>query len=168
MTDEERRSIIDQEASVNAIPDLNILTRHICEIIDYLEQPSTIKLLKKNDSAVKMFLNGKYADTVPLGIITELMDEDNRIENIERLLRMINQLRKAKEGKVSLDDAEKIITDEVNERYLYSKYGSKEAFEEALKKEVANERRKKGGNGNNNGNKNIDVLQNMGKVRIKN
>ena len=46
-----------------------------------------------------MYLNSKYADTVPLGIITLLMEEDTRIENIERLLRMFEQLSRAKAGK---------------------------------------------------------------------
>lgn len=161
MTDEERRSIINREASVDAIPDLDLLTRHVYEIIEYLENPDTARLMKKNESAVRMYLNGKYADTVPFGIITLLMEEDERVETIERLLKMFEQLRKAKKGQISLDDAEKIVTDDVNERYLYSKYGSKEAFEEALKQEVAKERR----------NKNISnaaVLSNMCKIKMKN
>lgn len=161
MTDEERRAIIDREASIDAIPDLDILTGHVYEIICYLEKPETSKLLKKNDSAVKMYLNSKYADTVPLGIITILMEEDNRIENIERLLRLFDQLRKAKSGQISLDDAEKNITDEVNERYLYSEYGSKEAFEAALKKEVTKEQRKKNITG-------AEALRNVSKIKIKN
>lgn len=159
MTDEDRRAVFDREATVDAIPDLDVLTSRVYEILLYLEKPETCRLLKTNDSAVKMHLNNKYPD-VPLGIITVLLEEDSRIENIERILRIFDSLRKAKEGQVSLEDAEKNLVDDVNERYLYRKYGSKEQFEAELAKEVRNEQRKKNGN-------NAEALRNVGKVRIK-
>src|ERR1700686_2714341 len=106
MTDEERRSILDREASVDAIPDLDELTGTIYEILEYLERPATRKLLKSNESAVKMQLNNKYTN-IPLGLITLLLDEETRVENIERMLQMFETLREAKSGKVSLAYAEK-------------------------------------------------------------
>ena len=42
-----------------------------------------------------------------------------------------------------MDEAEKNITDEVNERYLYSKHGGKEEFEKALAVEVRKEQKEK-------------------------
>lgn len=159
MTEEERNSIFNREASVDAIPDLDILTGHVYDILAYLEKPETKKLLKTNESAVKMYLNNKYADSVPLGIITLLMEEDSVVENIERMLNMFEQLRYAKSGKKSLEDVERAVTDDVNQRYMYSKFGSKEKFEEALAKEVMKERSK--------GSSSVD-LKNVGKVSIKN
>jgi hypothetical protein len=88
------------------------------------------------------------------------MENDTRDENVDRLLRMFESLANAKLGKVSLDDAEKKITDEVNDRYLYSVHGSKENFERALMSEVQNEKRKKN-------QQNVEELRNIGKVRIK-
>jgi hypothetical protein len=160
MTDEQRKAVFERESSVDAIPDLDVLTGHVYEILQYLEKPNVSKLLKTNESAIKMHLNSKYADTVPLGIITILMDENNKIENVERLLRMFGQLRKAKAGEISLDDAERILTDEVNERYLYREYGSKAAFEAALMQEVQKEQKKKKLS-------NVESLKDVGKIRIK-
>ncbi|VBB17909.1 hypothetical protein YASMINEVIRUS_372 [Yasminevirus sp. GU-2018] len=160
MTEADRQAIFNREASVDAIPDLDVLTGHVLEILQYLEKPETAKLIKTNESAVKMYLNGKYADTVPLGIITVLLDEGARDENVERLLGMFEKLRLAKSGQLTLEDAEKSVTDEVNQRYIYSKYGSKEAFEKELAKEVAKEQKRKNV-------KNAEALRHVGRVSIK-
>ena len=133
----------DDEASVGNIPNLDILTGHIFEILQYLERPDVKKIMKKNDTAIKMQLNNKYADTVPLGIITVLMEEDSREENVARLLNMFEGLNRAKRGEESLEEVGAKFTEEVNQRYVYSKYGSKEAFEKELQKELAKEQRKK-------------------------
>lgn len=159
--EEERKRIFDREASVDAIPDLDILTGHVYDILNYLMKPEVKKLIRTNESAVKMHLNEKYADTVPLGIITLLMEEDKRVEHVEMLLKMFTRLKDAKAGKISIEDAEKNLTDEVNQKYLYSKYGSKEAFERALASEVQKERKKQT-------NDNLDIVKNIGKVSIKN
>jgi hypothetical protein len=161
MTEEERREIFDREASVEYIPDLNILTKHVYDILVYLEKKETVKFLKSNASAVRMLLNEKYAETVPLGIIDILMEEEHREENIDRLLRIFDALKMAKLGKLSLDDGLNKFTDEINNRYLYSKYGSKEEFERALSLEIQKEQRKSNSN-------NISEIAKMGKVTIKN
>lgn len=134
MTPNERSKIMDSDASVDAIPDLNILTRYVYEILQYLETPETKKLIKTNEAKVHTYLNTTYADKVPYGVISLLSDEKNRVENVKRLLDMFEQLNRAKQGKISLSDAENIVAEDVNERYLYSKYGSKEAFEKMLYK----------------------------------
>jgi hypothetical protein len=158
---EDRNAIFNRESSVHAIPDLDVLTGNVYEILQYLERPEISKLLKTNDTAVKMYLNNKYADTVPLGIISLLMEEDARNENVEQMLTLFESLRQAKSGKMSLEDAEKKLTDDVSNRYLYSKYGSKDAFEKALMCEVKNEQSKKGA-------KNAESLRNTGKARFNN
>ena len=160
MSDADRKAVFDREASVDAIPDLDILTGNVFNILEYLEKPETVSLMKTNETAVKMHLNNKYADSVPLGIISLLMEDCTRDENVERMLRLFEALRQAKSGKMSLDEAEKNLTEDVNNRYLYSKYGSKEAFEKELMSEIQNERSKKS-------KENVEELRNIGKVSIK-
>jgi hypothetical protein len=75
-----------------------------------------------------------------------LLDIENREENVERILDMINMLRKAKTGNYNLEVAEKDFTDKVNERFLYNKYGGRENFEKALAKAVADERKNNANN----------------------
>ena len=143
----ERNSIVipekSEKPSVEAIPDLDELTNNVFEIVEYLERDDIIELCKKSEHIVLNTLNIKYADTVPYSMIKLLMDVDNRVENVERVLDMISMLIEAKKGKYDLEQAEKDFTDKINERYLYSKYGSREKFENALAKAVAQERRKK-------------------------
>ena len=161
LPDEERNSVFNKESSIDAIPNIDVLTGNVYEILQYLEDPKICKLIKTNDTAVKMYLNNKYADIVPLGIISLLMDEDARDENVDRMLRMFTSLKHAKNGNITLEDAEKNLTDEVNNRYLYSKYGSKEEFELALMSEVKKEQ-------SNKGKQNIETLRNTGKAHFSN
>jgi hypothetical protein len=128
---DKRDEIFNRQPSIDAIPDLDVLTGCVVEILEYLEKPETKKLLKTNEGAVKMYLNNKYLQ-LPYGIITLLMEDESRTENIERLLKMFELLKSAKKGDISLDDAEKTVSEDINQRYLYSKYGSKEAFERAI------------------------------------
>ena len=44
MTEEERNNVFNNsEMSVDAIPDLDVLTGHVCDILEYLEKPETKK-----------------------------------------------------------------------------------------------------------------------------
>jgi hypothetical protein len=118
MTPEERSKIMDSTASVDAIPDLNLLTRYVYEILQYLENPETKRVMSLNPSSVQLYLNSNYTDKVPYSIITLLLDEKNRVENVSELLKMFEQLNKAKQGKISLSEAEKTVAERINKRYL--------------------------------------------------
>lgn len=161
MSEEERRAIFNRESSVDAIPDLNILTGHVYDILIYLDKSETKKLMKINESAVRMLLNEKYADSVPLGIIDMLMEEENKEENIDRILRIFESLKRVKRGELSIEDGLNNLTDDINDRYCYSKYGSKEEFEKALAMEIHKEQ-------NKSNSKNIEEVKKIGKVKIKN
>lgn len=126
----------DYKMSLSAIPDLNKLTRDVLDIVIFLEDGEIDKLVVHNESDVKMIINNKYADTVPFGIISLLVDRQNRAENVERLLRMFESMDRAKKGEKPLADVEKELYDDINTRYVYSKYGSKGAFEKELMKGI--------------------------------
>lgn len=160
MSESDRNNIFNKEASVDAIPDLDVLTGKVYEILNYLEKPGTSKLMKTNESAVKMYLNNTYSD-VPLGFITLLLEEESRYDNVQLMLNMFESLKLAKQGRISLDDAERKVTNEVNSKYVYSKYGgSKEAFEKQLAIEVEKEKR-------SHTSQNIEGLRKIGKPTIK-
>jgi hypothetical protein len=131
------------EASVDAIPDLDALTSNIMDILEYLENPDVKKICAINDSAIRMKLYNDYADTVPLKFIDLFLERDpeQKAESVERTLKWIEVLAKVKAGKADLEKESQKLVEEVNNRYVYSKYGSKQAFERALKKELEKERR---------------------------
>lgn len=135
LSEKERNEIFNREASVDAIPDLDVLTGHVYDILKYLESAETKKLMKQNASAVKMYLNNKYADTrLPFGIITLLMEEEGREKNVEMLMNLFTDLAKAKRGEISLDKAEMNLSDNAYNRHMKPKYGSKEDFAKELSK----------------------------------
>ena len=131
------------EMSVNAIPDLEKLSKNLLEILIYLEDPNNKDDIRRNETDVKMMLNNKYADTVPYGFISLLISEKTRAENVDIIVRMLENMKKAKEGTVSLETVEKNFADEINQKYIYSKYGSKENFERELTKMQKNKSKKK-------------------------
>ena len=124
----------DYKMDINAIPDLAELTKKVYEILCILEDPQIDKMIDQNSSGVKLMLNNKFADAVPFGIISILIDKAERTENVDRLMRMFDSMNKAKKGLITLDKAEESLYNDINERYVYSKYGSKEEFEKMLLK----------------------------------
>lgn len=144
MNDPNAEIIENSEASIDAIPDLDELTANIIEILDYLEKPEVKKICKTNDSLIRMTLINKYADKMPLKFIDLFMDknEEHKQESIERTLKWIEVMAKVKAGEADLEKESQKLVDEVNQRYVYSKYGSKENFEKELRKELAKEQRK--------------------------
>lgn len=130
------------ELSLDAIPDLDRLTGNILEILEYLEDQKNARLIATSEGNVRTMLCNRYAETVPYGVISLLLDRVNRYENVERLMRMFEMMNNAKCGRSTLEEVEKDFTEEINQRYIYSKYGSKEKFESELQKEIAKERLK--------------------------
>lgn len=164
MTDADREAVFNREQTVDAIPDVDELSWNVFKILEYLEEEKTQKIMEKNSTAIRMLLNNKYADKVPLGIIDMLMEEEFREENVARVLQIIEYLRQAKlYGNEKLKELDGMLTEEVNQRYLYSKHGgSKEAFERALAQEVRKEQSKK------NGQNNQSEMKNFGKLMVNN
>lgn len=128
--------------SVDAIPDLNLLTNSILEILEYLKQPDVVEICRFNESAIRMNLINKYADIVPIKMIGLFMEPNSKLkqDHIDRTFSTIETLAKVKAGELELEDAYKSMTDSVFERFAYKEYGSKEAFEAAIQKELAKQK----------------------------
>lgn len=139
MRDPNAEFVGGSEASIDAIPDIEKLTENILEILEYLDQPEVKKLCETNESLIRIQLINKYADCVPLKFIDLFMDKDteHKQESIERTLRWLEALARAKSGEGDFETICQELVEEVNERYAYSKYGGKKQFEEALRKELS-------------------------------
>ncbi len=169
MNDADRNSVFNREQTVDAIPDLDELSRNVYEILKYLEDRKTRNYMetKANAAGVRMLLNNKYADKMPLGMIDMLMEEECREENVERILEIIDFLREAKrEGNDKLKELDDVLHEKINKRYMYDKYGSKEAFEKALEEEIKNEQKKNGGKQGSQGNQGTQGTQGVQKGKI--
>jgi len=114
---------LDYEPSADAIPDLELLTQNINEITDYLEKPSSQLLLKENPSVIKRLLNEKYLN-VPYGILVLLLERDTPeiiYDNGMLLLKMIETLKKAKSGEMTIHDASVSFSDVIKQKYKVTK-----------------------------------------------
>ena len=150
----EQREILNKKSSPDAIPNLVTLTKHVYEILEFLEKDEIKRLCKVNMGAIRNILNNKYAETVPYGIISLLLNENERYGNLEILLEMFNTLKNAKNGNISMDHAEKTFGECITKKYIYSKYGSREGFEKAM-------------NNSKSINTNNTNIKNIGKATIK-
>lgn len=114
---EKQKILFDRKLSVDAIPDLDILTTNVCDILEYLDHPSTVKLLKSDSSIVERTLNNKYADTVPYSILKLLLDRENIVENTKMLISLFERLNDAKTGKKDLVELENEYAIEMQKKY---------------------------------------------------
>lgn len=134
----------EKEASVDAIPDMNVLTGHFLDIMIFLEQPEIKAQCKIDDSNIRVGLINKYADSkLPLSIIDMLMEKDETIrnENIERTLKTFETLLDIKEGRKDLSTISN-MEEELNERYLYTHFGGKQGYLNAINKQMHDEKSK--------------------------
>jgi hypothetical protein len=163
--DDEKSALFEKEGNIDAIPDLDILTGQILEILEYFNTPHMIEIMKdeKKNEKVVMDLCTKYADTsMPFGIIKMLAEVKNRKKNVEMIVKLLESLQQAKDGHISLQDAELNIFEDANNKYVYPQYGSKQAFQQALLQDLSKERNK------NIDTANIQELKNIGKAVFKN
>ena len=56
-------------------------------------------------------------------------------------MKLFENLSRAKKGEIDLDTIGRDLSETVNQRYLYNQYGSKEAFEQELTKQVAKDKK---------------------------
>ena len=98
--------------------------------VETTEMQQLAQLHKKEYETI---LTHKYSQDIPIKIIN-LMLEDERYENLERFLDLIERLKAVQEGKVDINDAHKAFSESLNDKYVYSKFGGKDKFEKEMSK----------------------------------
>lgn len=109
------------------IPDLEKLTDDVLRFIDFADRPE-IKNIKENELGKFNFMVNEQFPDLPLSMIRLLSDYDNRSQNLEKILDMINLLRSVKTGERSLENAENEFVEKRAEEYLYPAFGGKDNF----------------------------------------
>jgi hypothetical protein len=111
----------------DAIPDLVELTNKALEFIEFEDKQETQEL-KKNDRGHYNYIVEQKFGTMPLSMIRLLTDSDNRKENLQKLLDMIQLLKNIKEDKTTFEKAENDFFEKRAEEYLYPKFGGRDNF----------------------------------------
>jgi hypothetical protein len=122
------------------IPDLEKLTNDVLGFIDFIDKPEIREIKETNTGQFNFFVNEKFPN-LPLSMIRLLTDYENRSQNLEKILDMINLLRSVKTGERSLENAENEFVEKRAEEYLYPSFGGKDNFYK-----IAEENKKKNKN----------------------
>lgn len=115
------------EMSPDAIPNLDDLLININSVLDFVEEPYMKDLEVTNKDMFERIIINKYHDKMPFKIIRALMEEE-RYENLSKLLDMFEILKKVKRGEADVYDEFKKFNEEQNQTYIYPKFGGKDEF----------------------------------------
>lgn len=118
--------------SPDAIPDLKKLYAQILNMFEFIESPEMVELERTNRKLFEDRVYMKYNAHVPIKIIG-LIVEENRVENMEKLLDMFEMLEEVKSGRSNIHDAHKAFVEKLNEEMVYPQFGGKEGFEAKMK-----------------------------------
>jgi len=113
--------------NIDAIPDLVELTNKLLEFIEFEDKPET-QNIKKNDRGYYNYLVQERFDKLPNTMIKLLSEQDKRVENLGKILDMIDLLKNVKSGKTSFEKAENEFVEKRAEEYLYPQFGGKDNF----------------------------------------
>jgi len=124
------------------IPDLEKLTDDLLGFIDFIDKPDIRKLKESNKGQFNFLINEQFPN-LPLSMIRLLSDYENRSQNLEKILDMINLLRTVKKEEKSLENAENEFVEKRAEEYLYPAFGGKENFYKVAEENKNNKNNKK-------------------------
>lgn len=119
------------------IPDLKKLTDKLLKFIEFIDKPE-IRELKKNEIGKFNYLVNEQFSDMPVSMIKLLSDFENRDNNLEKILDMINILKSVETGEKTFETAENEFVEKRAEEYLYPAFGGKDNFYK-----VAEENKKK-------------------------
>jgi hypothetical protein len=115
------------------IADPDTLIKNVLKAIEIMDTEEMIKL---QEESYPRFMN-KIIEEIPdiqTSMIKILSDRQNRVPNLERVLQIIETLRKIKMGNLNMESAYADFVEEQNEKYIYPQFGGKEEFEQKYKK----------------------------------
>lgn len=118
--------------SPDAIPDIKNIYEQLDEFLLFIESPQMMKIKKENDIDYERVIYNKYNDKLPRVMIRLLLDEENRYENLDRLMDMLDTMDKVKSGKKDINIAYEEFSEKINEKYLYPMFDGKENFNKVI------------------------------------
>jgi hypothetical protein len=130
------------------IPDVDKLIGYVISFLEYINTEEMQKLENDDPIAFEKHLDNKFSDFTLRYYTTFklLLDKENRESNIARLLELFEKFKKVQTAEKTMDNAWDEYTEDLNTRYIYSKFGGKKNFEKGLLKK----KNKKAGKQKNN------------------
>ena len=138
------KQFVEPKLDVAAIPDLDVLLGDILEMLEYMDKPEMIDLEKTNEATYEQHLDTKF-DKISsryYKIFKLLLDRNNRELNLKKLIDMLMVLKEIKSGKVDIKKADDDFHENMNEKFVYPKFGGKDKYLQKVE-ELKKEKKKK-------------------------
>ncbi len=123
---------MDRKMSVDAIPDITLLSSLVVDFVEFYNDPSVQKV-RKTDHARYLNMMFEKFEKLPMSMIKLLSDEEEQIQNLQKIITLLETLSKVKQGQVSLQDAHDEFTEKQNEEYFYPAFGGKDKLIQDIK-----------------------------------
>jgi hypothetical protein len=126
----------DAPLDAKAIPDIEQLLDKILDFLNYINKESMQKLEATDKIEFDKHLNDRFNDFSEkhYSIFKMLLDNENRATNVAKLFDMLSKLKQVKMGRLDIHQADKDFQEELNNKFLYPKFGGKEQFEKEILK----------------------------------
>jgi len=115
-----------------AIPDVDNMLETVNDLLNFIESPGMVKLEASDKKKFEEVTYSKYNDSLSVSII-RMMLEDDRYDNLVKLMDMFESLQNVKNGKIDVQSAFKNFREGKNEEYIYPTFGGKKGFEDKMK-----------------------------------
>jgi hypothetical protein len=141
--DKNSKIIENYEEPLN-IANLEQITDNILDLLDFMHSEEMIIKKHQDNIEFERILSVKYNDLMPRKIIDLLLEDEknNNTNNFNKLIKMIEVLSQIKGGNLDYDQEYTKFTEDVNEEYIYSKYGGKENFQKVLAEDQKKQNKK--------------------------
>lgn len=135
----------DRKLDASAIPDLERLLDEVLKFLQYINTDEMQKMELADPNGFEQHLDAKFTflSLDHYSIFKMLLDRENREDNVCKLIEVFTVLRRVKTGELDIGRADDEFREEMNEKYLYAKFGGKEQFEKEMAKEEAKKGNKK-------------------------
>lgn len=118
-----------------AIPNIENITARVVEMLDFMNTPDMSEMEISDNVKFYQIITSKFED-LPFSIIKLLLEKENRGENIGKLLEMFDILQNVKYGNRNIEDAYNNYKENLNEQFIYPKFGGKTEFERKMAKKA--------------------------------
>jgi hypothetical protein len=110
------------------IADPDKLIKNVLYALEIMDTSEMIELQKDNYPNFMNHIINKIPD-IQTSMIKILSDRENRVYNLEKVIEMIETLRRVKNGQLEMQKAFSDFVEQQNEKYIYPQFGGKDEFE---------------------------------------
>lgn len=126
----------DAPLDAKAIPNIEQLLDKILDFLNYINKESMQKMEATDKIEFDKHLNEHFNEFSEkhYNIFKMLLDSENRATNVAKLFDMLSKLKQVKMGQLDIHQADRDFQEDLNNKFLYPKFGGKEPFEKEILK----------------------------------